>query len=239
MKSSDPKDRITRIVEKGDHDEELSPLSPPEAHSPPGKGQGVEYADMHPFLQSLRDEHEQCLEALTLFEETMDKIEADGPGEESDDGLGRFFWVLDRVLLPHNRREETELFPLLHKRLIDAGEHSLGVRQETGVNVLQRDHVEFLQISAIMTNFFRLAPRLPDEKSRNFVLNSALQQGRALVEDLRLHIFREDEVMFSLAHRLISSAELSEMAGAREEDMIEQHVTAASEGSRSCCPTGC
>jgi|MDTC01.1.fsa_nt_gb hemerythrin-like domain-containing protein len=103
------------------------------------------------------------------------------------------------------------------------------------------DPIEFLQISAIMTNFFRLAPQLPDEDSRNFVLNSALRQGRSLVEDLRLHIFSEDEVLFSLAHRLISSAELSEMGAVEEgEGEIEQQLgNGAHDGSRSCCASGC
>ena len=43
------------------------------------------------------------------------------------------------------------------------------------------------------------------------VLDAALEQGKNLVELLRLHVFREDNVVFSLAHRLIATTEFDEM----------------------------
>ena len=43
------------------------------------------------------------------------------------------------------------------------------------------------------------------------VLDAALEQGRNLVELLRLMVFRKDNVLYSLAHRLISSAEFDRM----------------------------
>jgi hemerythrin-like domain-containing protein len=60
-------------------------------------------------------------------------------------------------------------------------------------------------------NFLGLVFRLPDERSGMIVLDAALEQGKNLVELLRLHVFREDNVIFSLAHRLISTAEFDEM----------------------------
>lgn len=47
------------------------------------------------------------------------------------------------------------------------------------------------------------------------VLDAALEQGKNLVELLRLHVFREDSIVFPLAHRLISTAEFDSLqAGA-------------------------
>lgn len=43
------------------------------------------------------------------------------------------------------------------------------------------------------------------------VPDAALEQGENLVELLQLHVFREDNVVFSLAHRLISKTEFDEM----------------------------
>ena len=53
-----------------------------------------------------------------------------------------------------------------------------------------------------------LAARLPDERSRGFVFQTAFNNARELVELIRLHIYREDHVVFPLAQKLISTEEL-------------------------------
>ncbi len=212
MKANDPRDPVTRVVEKGDHEEGMSPYDPPDPYSPPGEGQAIPYEMMHPTLQAFRDEHKACEAELKAFEETLDAIVENGPGAETDEGLRRFFTYIEREILPHNQREELKLFPLLEKRLLAAGEHSQGAVKKTAVTVMISDHREFLQMSAVMTNFFRLAPRLPDDASRKYVLDAAIRQGRSILEHMRLHIFREDDVVFSLAHKLIGDDDLAEMA---------------------------
>jgi len=220
----DKRDRICRDVEKGDHEEEVSPMDPPDAFAPPGEDQSVPYAEMHPLLQAFRDEHELCVIELDAFEAALDSLRQGGVALSADDGasdgandgaahdaLSKFFGFLERVVLPHNRREEKVLFPLLGRRLVESGEHSKGPRPTTAVDVLLAEHLELLQLSAVMTNFFRIAPRLPDEASRHYVIDAAIRQGRILVEQLRLHIFREDVVVFSLAHKLLSKEELDRM----------------------------
>ncbi len=210
----DKRDRIRRNAEKGEIDEDLSPMDPPDAYAPPGEGQAVPYEEMHPFLQALRDEHEQCVEALQAFEDALDRLRQHGPSGEIHDELVKFFGILEKLVLPHNRREEKLLFPLLAQRFLESGEHSKGPQPTTAIDVLRGDHAEFLQISAVMTNFFRIAPRLPDEASQHYVIDAAIRQGRTLVEDLRLHIYREDVVVFSLAHKLLTSEELDQMHAA-------------------------
>ncbi len=91
-------------------------------------------------------------------------------------------------------------------------EHSRGRVRRTGIDVLEADHQHLVQLTAVMLNFFGVAGHLPDEPSRKVVISAALHQGRALIETLRLHIYREDEVILSLAHSLISSTELDRLA---------------------------
>ncbi len=211
VKIVDPKDRIRRKVDKGDHEEELSPMAPPDAYAPPGEDQSVPYEEMHPFLQGLRDEHEECVAELQAFESALDNLRNHGPSGEVHDVLAKFFGFLERVVLPHNRREELVLFPLLAQRLVESGEHSKGPQPTTAIDVLRADHVELLQVAAVMTNFFRIAPRLPDEASQHYIIDASIRLGRNLVELLRLHIFREDVVVFSLAHKLLNAEELDRM----------------------------
>ncbi len=68
-----------------------------------------------------------------------------------------------------------------------------------------------MQITSVCFNFFGLASRLPDADSRTIVLDLAIEQGKALIEYLRLHIFREDNVIFPLAQKFITEEEFDEM----------------------------
>ncbi len=212
LKANDARDPVQRMVDKGDFVEEMSPMDPPDAYTPPGDDQAVAYDDMHALLQGFRDDHQQTEPELAAFIETLDALTAGKESPETDAGLNRFFTFLDDVLLPHNRREERVLFPLLARRLVQSGEHGNGRMKTTAVDVLKADHMGFMQLAAVMTNFFRFARGLPDEASRKLMTGAAVHQGRTLVEQVRLHIFREDHVVFSLAHKLLSQDELDSLA---------------------------
>ena len=60
-------------------------------------------------------------------------------------------------------------------------------------------------------NFLGLGSRLEDNKSREIVFELAYEQGKVIVETMRLHIYREDETLFPLAMKLISKEVLKEM----------------------------
>jgi len=188
----------------------LSPMDPPDAYAPPGV-EPVPAADMHPFLRRFRDEHVPFLEELNAFEAAILWIQKNGYTKESDARLRHFFHFFDRGFTPHSRREEATLFPLLHRRLIAAGEHGKGEDPATAIDLMQDEHAKAMQLAAVVVNFLGLVFRLPDERSGMIVLDAALEQGKNLVELLRLHVFREDNVVFSLAHRLISTVEFDEM----------------------------
>lgn len=209
-------DPIHRMVSKGDHDEGLSPMAPPDLYAPPGENQGVPYEDMHPVLQAYRDEHAAIVQELSAFEGALATILETGPNREVEAVLSSFFRAIDEKVLPHNREEERALFPLLAERLIERGEHSKGEARTTAIDVLSDDHLQIVQLSAVIFNFFAVASRLPDAVSRGIVLKAAVEQGQVLAELLRLHMFREDHVVFSLAHQYLSTEELDQMATVRK-----------------------
>jgi hypothetical protein len=66
-------------------------------------------------------------------------------------------------------------------------------------------------------NFLGIAFRLPDQNCSFLVLDAALEQSKEMIELLRLIVFRMDNVITPLAHRLISPAEFNPMQVAAAE----------------------
>ncbi len=204
-------DPLRKQVQSGmDGAQGLSPMDPPDAYAPSGV-EPVPAAELHPFLRKFRDEHVPFMEELNAFEEAILSIQKNGYTKESDAKLRQFFHFFDHEFTPHSRREEATVFPLLRERLIAAGEHGKGSVPTTATDLMEDEHAKALQLAAVVVNFLGLVFRLPDERSGMIVLDAALEQGKNLVELLRLHVFREDNVVFSLAHRLITRAEFDEM----------------------------
>lgn len=206
--------RIDPLMKQAEHGldaaQGLSPMDPPDAYAPSGI-EPVPAEAMHPFLRKFRDEHAPFLAELDTLEAAIVAIQKSGYTREADAKLRQFFNYLDQEFAPHSRREEAALFPLLRERLIASGEHGSGNDPATATDVMQDEHTKAMQLAAVVVNFLGLVFRLPDEKSAMVVLDAALEQGKNLVEMLRLHVFREDNVVFPLAHRLISAAEFEQI----------------------------
>jgi len=207
LKDTDP---LLRNAEKAMEEEEFSPMDPPDAFSPPAATE-VGYDDMHPFLQGLMDDHKTLTSVLEAFESTLGKIASDGLNRELHKEISDFFRQLDEDMIRHNMVEEKILFPLLRERLLDSGDHSNGPERTTAVEMLEDDHIKFMQLAAISFNFIGLAGRLPDGASAAMTLDAGMEQGKVLVEQLRLHIFREDNVVFPMAQERITADEFEKM----------------------------
>ena len=203
-------DPLEKQPKQGAGENAVSPMDPPEAYAPPAMNR-VAPEDLHSFLRKFTDEHAHFMEELKVFEAAIISVQKTGFTKELDGSLRHFFHCFDADFIPHSRREEATLFPLLHERLIADGEHGRGEVPTTAVDLMKDDHLKAVQLAAVVLNFLGLAFRLPDERSRLIVLDAALEQGKNLVEHLRLHIFREDNIVFSSAHRLISGNEFDEM----------------------------
>jgi len=188
-----------------------SPFSPPDAYSASEKEEEIPYEDMHPLLQRLIDEHKAFSEKLTEFEETIQIIESGRVDREIDKRLRDFFAHLDEEIIPHNQDEEKKLFPKISEKMNRDGTHSKGDKNFNVIDVLEDEHVKTIQLSAVTFNMFALFARIPDERSRLMILDVAINQARKLIEMLKLHIYREDTIIFSYAHRNFSFDELENL----------------------------
>lgn len=207
-------DPIKRFVEK-ETETEYSPMNPPDAYAPPALEQ-IAYEDYHLFIRKFLDEHKVCLNELMSFEDVLSGFQTEGLDRKLsiNEGLKKFFTFLDNNIAIHNIKEDKILFPLLHERLMVNGEHSSVSGAETpktAVDMLEDDHIKVMQSASVTFNLFGLASRLPDAKSRAITLDTAIEQGKSLIELIRLHIFREDNIVFPLAHKYISNEEFDVM----------------------------
>jgi iron-sulfur cluster repair protein YtfE (RIC family) len=227
-RASKTDDPLKRFVEKDGADEALSPMDPPDAFKPPNIEETAK-EDMHPYLQELMDEHEQFTTKISAFETAITAIPEEGVTQDIHREIVTFFEFLDSQLRTHSQKEDLELFPLLRKRMLETGEHSKGITQGadsiTPVDVMDDDHIEMMQMAAVVFNFFALGSRLPDMKSQVIVFDAAVEQSKILIEHLRLHFFREDHVVFPMAQKLIDNTSLTEIATRGEQSRVNSGHT--------------
>lgn len=190
--------------------EGMSPMEPPDAYAPPN-APSVSLEEMHPYLRQLVKEHQPLLAEMDSFENVILSIQKIGYTKAADAQLKHFLNFFDEEFIAHNRREEASLFPLLRRRLLASTEHGTGEAPQTPVDLMQDEHLKAAQLAAVILNFLGLAFRFSDEKTRLIILDAALEQSKFLVELLRLHVFREDNLIFPLAHQLITAAEFEQM----------------------------
>ena len=204
-------DYIKRNAEKDTGGKpEYSPMDPPDAYKPPGISP-VPYEELHPLLQVFVNEHKNTMMRLEEFENTLLEIRKEGISKERNKKLGDFFKFLDDKIVLHNLKEEKVLFPLLHDRLLEKGEHSPGAIPETAVDMLENDHIKIMQLTTLTFSLMGISSRLTDPASQVMLVDMAIEQGNALVELIRLHIFREDNVVFALAHKHLSTEDFIEI----------------------------
>ncbi|HED07483.1 MAG TPA: hemerythrin domain-containing protein [Ignavibacteria bacterium] len=209
MNTDDP---IKRFVEKDSDIEEMSPMDPPEAFAP-STVDPVPYEDMYPLLQKLMDEHKVFVKVLDNFEEALTEWQQNKWifNDNINKSFKELFSFLDVNTPEHNKKEEKQLFPLLHKRLIESGEHSGDEVPKTGVDIMEAEHIQVAQLGSLCLNFLGLGSRMQDRTSRELTFEYAYNQGKEIVEIMRLHIYREDETLFPLAMKLISKDEFENL----------------------------
>ncbi len=205
-------DEINRFVSKDNNEDELSPFDPPDAYDPQNI-EPVEYDKMHPFLQKLVDEHHAFTKVLNTFEESLINWKKNKWvfTNEINSGLKQFFNFLDENVPLHNQKEEKILFPLLQSKLIEIGEHNKENPAYTGISLMEDEHIKVAQASAIVFNFLGLGSRLPDKRSLEIAFEAAFEQGIAIIETMKLHIFREENILFPQAIKLFTEDEFSTM----------------------------
>lgn len=204
-------DVLKRFVDK-DTDElsEFSPMDPPDAFNPPSI-KPIAVDDLAPALKHLVLEHRDIVLRLDAFELAIMSVRSEGISKETNQQLSSFFQYLDDCVVAHQLKEERIVFPILHDRLIDIGEHLPGEVRETAVDMLEHDHSKTMQLATLCFSLLGVASRLNDAVSRAVVVDAAVDQGIALVELMRLHMFREDNVVFALAQEHLTAADHERM----------------------------
>jgi len=189
-------------------DSENSPMDPPDAYAEPTVDQLID-GELDESLKVFEQEHEEATLIIGKFEKALISFKEKGYrlDDEINEGFKVFFEFFDDELLPHNRKEEKTLFPILHKKLLENEEHSPGENPMTAIDMMEDDHVKFIQLGTLAFNLLGLAPRLRDEQARVFTYDVAFNNGLELVELLKLHIFRENTTLFPLAQKYLSKDE--------------------------------
>ena len=209
LKNLNKQDPLKRMVERQKESEEFSPMDPPDAFQPPALDE-MKYEDMHPFIQSLMDEHVKGIAVINAFENTLNELNTDGFSKKTLEGINDFFSFFDESIIEHNRKEDNTIFTDLNIILQQKEEYSTGT-EKTVVDLMEEDHIKMLQLAAISFNLFGLITRIPDENSRLVILDLAVEQSKALIEMLKLHIFREDNVVFPIANNYLATEVLNAM----------------------------
>ncbi len=208
-------DPLTKQPERGVEQAGLSPMDPPDAYHPPGLADS-DPESFHPYLRLLMQEHTRLMTALEEVEGVLQAAKTEGFSRATDLALMRFLEVVDGEFIGHSQEEERLLFPLLHQRLIADGEHSRGGEGlTTAIDVMHAEHLKAVQHAAVTLNLIRLGVSLPEERSARVVIGAGLREAENLVELLRLHLFREDNIVFPAAQRLLSTEELEGLHEAR------------------------
>lgn len=206
-------DPIKRSVEKTLEVDEESPMDPPAAYAADKNIVEFEYEDYSKALQQLIDEHKVAMDYINDFENALTIFKANVYKHDkyTNDSFTSFFSFFDENILKHNEREEKALFPLLHKRMIEKGEHSHQANPQTAINLMEDDHTLFIQLGTLAFNLMGLASRIHDPQSKMFIHDVAYDNARELIEALKLHIYREDNRLFPLAQKFITAEEFEEI----------------------------
>ncbi|MCB0481411.1 MAG: hemerythrin domain-containing protein [Flavobacteriales bacterium] len=203
LKDVDP---VYGKAEKEAEIEEFSPMDPPEAYDDKASVLAKKVPVSHSFLLELVEEHKELVEVIKNFEESLTEFHETHYNftQNINNSFNKFFRFFDDHISPHNRKEERYLFPVLHNALLKAGEHGTGKNPQTAVDLMEDDHIKFIQLAALCFNLMGLGSRLPDSQSRAMTFDLAFHNGKELIEMLRLHIFREDNTLFPLAQKYLS-----------------------------------
>lgn len=163
----------------------------------------------------LRREHDGITKVLEVLEVSADRLErGENVPESVLNGLAEFLRVF--VDMCHHGKEETALFPMLESR---------GIPRQGPIGVMLMDHEQgralARELGASMENVKKGEPGA----GKRFA-----QVARQYSAHLRSHIDKENNVLFVMAERLLSSEEQSSLA--EDFERIELEKIGAGEHER-------
>ena len=207
------KERLTRLVEHGLEEDVTSPMDPPKPYDF-SKPMEVPFEELSPILKSLVKEHEKFLVCIDKFEKAILAFKDSNyvMSDSMSDALGAFFRLVDEEMVNHHAMEEKILFPPLRDCLIQEGECSPGKYPRTAIELMESEHLGVMQSASLVFNLIGIGSKIQDQKARDTVFHHAVEQAKEMIEELRLHIFKENQVIFPQAQKLLTKDQLSGMA---------------------------
>lgn len=209
MTTTTYREKLERFAENGLDQPAMSPMEPPPAYDL-HKPMEVAFEEFSLPLQALIKEHEHYVakleefeKALMAFKETQFKLTAPVSNAFSD-----FFRMVGEEMIRHHTKEEKMLFPVLKKRLIESGESNHSQWPTTPCDVMEDDHQVLMITTSLVMNLLGIATKLTDDRSQYVLFHYAYEQAKEAVESLRLHIFKENHVLFPLAQKLLTVDEM-------------------------------
>jgi len=157
--------------------------------------------------QILRQEHDAILKMLEAAEEAVRRIDAGGLiRRETLSGMSEFFRLFaDKC---HHAKEEDLLFPLLESR---------GMSRAGGpTGVMMHEHVEGRAFVRQMAEASE-ASNWGEESQKKWAV-----AARGYIELLRQHIFKENNILFAMAERMLTSQEQEELGTQFESAELEK-----------------
>ncbi|HPQ08766.1 MAG TPA: hemerythrin domain-containing protein [Bacteroidia bacterium] len=214
MSTINKNDPIKRVAEKLAQDEGMSPMSPPDYKDAPAKPAEIPFDELPVSIQKLVKEHQEVLEQINSFENAMQEFRSSNYHytPELSKQFSKFFEYMDKHILPHHEKEEKFLFPILEKYLIKSGEHSKYMSSgnyETSVDLMEDDHLKFLQVASVVFNLLGIYVRIPDPTSRDIIADIVYSKSIEMIELLKTHIYQEDTIIFPQCAKFFSSEEIS------------------------------
>jgi hemerythrin-like domain-containing protein len=150
----------------------------------------------------LRREHDEALAVLDQLELAVSNLTAPGALAAVQSAIA----FLDQEVRGHNEREEECLFPMIERYLLPAGPTA----------VMRSEHRD---LWTLLTALKAGVQELPPSTS------TIHQQGLLVVDLLRRHIAKENQVLFPMATQLLTRDEMADVAR-----QMELHIQARASG---------
>jgi hemerythrin-like domain-containing protein len=142
---------------------------------------------------TLRHDHHQVLERLALVEPRLDRIASQSATGDDEQALRAFVAYLEAQLATHMRVEDEIVYPALESTLPAAIESLAPLRGE---------HRELRSMLASLRNTLSEPPGPARDEQIGI-------QAADLAELLRIHIRKEEAIVFAVAERLMQPGERS------------------------------
>jgi len=167
-------------------------------------------------IKELMDCHQAVLKQLDALEKTGTELENGANPESKEKELKEFLEFTDTSLALHTRDEEQALFPLLEPKICG---HACGAHGAiTPVEVMMANHKDVHAAFAVIRELMKLSKEgnlEPKEASTEIA-----SQIRFIVDTMRDHIWKEDNVLYRIAKEELSKEDLGriskKMTGFRE-----------------------